>query len=108
MFLWFSQPQTTDYKELYGVSTDLNSHLGLFKQWGGGTHTVCAGGGTKRGWMFSVEHLPTPLVRDIFHLVIKSWLMRGWEAVDFMFFLTAEQKEHEGCLGEGVAVTRGS
>ena len=79
MFLWFAQPQTTDYQALYGVNSDLNSHLGLIKQWGGGTHTVCAGGGTKRGWMFSVEHLPTPLVTDIFHLVRMVWWVQGWK-----------------------------
>ena len=68
MFLWFYQPQTVNYRELYGVTTDLSTHFGLIKQWGGGTHTVCAEG-TKRGWMFSVEHLPIALVRDIFQLV---------------------------------------
>ena len=64
-----------DYKATFGVRRDIDFYTVVVKQMGGESRT-CNAGGTKRGWTFDVKHLPIPVIRDIFSLVIRGG--GGW------------------------------
>ena len=68
VFLWFKPTTEVNYRQTFGTETDIDKYVELVKKWGGDSRTANAGG-SKRGWNFSVEHLPIPVVRDVFRLV---------------------------------------
>lgn len=68
MWLWFQSTSELNYQERFYVDSDIDQYVELIKKWGGESRTASVGG-SKRGWCFSVEHLPLEVVSDVFLLV---------------------------------------